>query len=163
MRFAELTCSHLSTSDEASSVDLPATVSGINALPKRKCRKNIVTERGLAPRSMVDIKATAAEKRAQKDEATQAKEAIARDKERRRSEAIRILAELDAEREAEESAERESFERTAHATDREEKEDGAGHDGDNKDDEGEAEEMVVDVDDALKVSAFSHGFYVDHS
>lgn len=126
-------------------------------------------ESGLAPRSKVEIQATAAEKRARKNETAQAREEIATERARKRAEAVRLLAELDAERDEEERAEKESFERVARATDK------IGHEEvgeqDNEDDDEAGREMAVEVDGedgidvghgAPKVSAyFSRVCYVD--
>lgn len=123
-------------------------------------------ERGLAPRLKVDIQATAAEKRARRTEAAQAKEEIASERARKRAEAIKLLAELDAERDEEERAEKASFERVTQATDKGGREEVGGQDDEDDDEAGEEMAIEVDGDDvghgAPKVSAcFSRDYYVD--
>lgn len=154
-----LTISIILYSDRSSSPDLPLNVSDHHPTEHapesagkrydliRRAPEDRVTFK-MIPRSMATIKAGAAAKRAEEDERTRTKEAAAREKERKRAELVRRLAELDEEREAEEEAEAQSFARGEKAAGEESGEDGEEVDGGGGE-EGEAN--AIDEEDRMDV------------
>lgn len=164
-----LTISLVLCSERSSSPDLPLNVSNHHPTEHapesagkrydliRRAPEDRVTFK-MIPRSMATIKAGAAAKRAEQDERTKTKEDLAREKERKRAELVRRLAELDDERAAEEEAEALSFargEKAAGEDDGEEVEEVEGGDGEEREANASDQDDRMDVD-VYDVSASSH-------